>query len=234
MSTPVTEKVQIVYPESDGKPMADNTLQAQYIVYLFDGLRALFRDDPNVFVAADLLWYPVEGDPNTCTAPDVMVVFGRPKGHRRSYLQWQEDNIPPQVVFEIWSPSNTYRDFVEKLTFYERHGVEEFYLYDPERGHLEGWIRQGDKLVPIEKMDGWVSPRLGIKFTLKGKDLVVYRPDGEPFLPYEELQARYEELQGRYEEAQKRLEQERQRAEQERQRAERLAQRLRELGVEPE
>jgi hypothetical protein len=85
---------------------------------------------------------------------------------------------------------------------------------------LEGWIRQGDKLVPIEKMDGWVSPRLGIKFTLKGKDLVVYRPDGAPFLSYEELQARYEE-------AQKRLEQERQRAE-------RLAQRLRELGVEPE
>jgi hypothetical protein len=76
-------------------------------------------------------------------------------------------------------------------------------------------------------MDGWVSPRLGIKFTLKGKDLVVYRPDGAPFLSYEELQARYEE-------AQKRLEQERQRAEQERQRAERLAQRLRELGVEPE
>jgi Uma2 family endonuclease len=227
MSTPVTEKVQIVYPESDGKPMADNTLQAQYIVYLFDGLRALFRDDPNVFVAADLLWYPVEGDPNTCTAPDVMVALGRPKGHRRSYLQWQEDNIPPQVVFEIWSHSNTYRDFVEKLTFYERHGVEEFYLYDPERGHLEGWLRKGDKLVPIEKMDGWVSPRLGIKFTLKGKDLVVYRPDGAPFLSYEELQARYEE-------AQKRLEQERQRAEQERQRAERLAQRLRELGVEPE
>ena len=35
-----------------------------------------------------------------------MVVFGRPKGRRGSYRQWEEDNIPPQVVFEILSPGN--------------------------------------------------------------------------------------------------------------------------------
>lgn len=34
----------IVYPESDGKPMADNTLQLEYIVYLYDNLCALFAD----------------------------------------------------------------------------------------------------------------------------------------------------------------------------------------------
>lgn len=83
----------ILYPESDGKPMADNALQARYI---------------------------------------------------------------PQVIFEIWSPFNTFCDFMEKLEFYERYGVEEFYLYDPDAGRLEGWLRQGDKLVPIEQMDGWV------------------------------------------------------------------------------
>ncbi len=67
----VTEQKVIVYPESDGKPLAENTLKAQYIVYLFDGLRALFRDDPNVFIAADLFWYPVQGDPNIRTAPEL-------------------------------------------------------------------------------------------------------------------------------------------------------------------
>lgn len=51
-----------------------------------------------------LLWYPVESHPEIRTAPDVLVVFGRPKGHRGSYKQWEEDNIPPQVVFEILSP----------------------------------------------------------------------------------------------------------------------------------
>jgi Uma2 family endonuclease len=49
----------------------------------------------------------IEGDNKTCQAPDTMVVFGRPKGDRGSYKQWQEENIPPQVVFEFLSPSNT-------------------------------------------------------------------------------------------------------------------------------
>jgi hypothetical protein len=43
-------------------------------------LAALFADRPDVFVAGDLLWYPVEGRPDICRAPDVMVAIGRPKG----------------------------------------------------------------------------------------------------------------------------------------------------------
>src|SRR5438045_3144844 len=98
---------EIHYPESDGKPMADNTLQFQWIVRIQDNLDDQYRDDPNVLVVGDLLWYAVRGDPSACTAPDTMVVFGRPKGYRGSYLQWLEDDIAPQVVFEILSPNNT-------------------------------------------------------------------------------------------------------------------------------
>lgn len=57
-------------------------------------------------------------------APDVMVVFGRPKGDRGSYQQWREDNIPPQVVFELLSPGNRLAEMVRKLRFSERYGVE--------------------------------------------------------------------------------------------------------------
>ena len=96
----------IVYPESDGQPIAENTLQFQWIVTIEGGLDALFINDPNVFVAGDLLWYPVEGEPTIRAAPDSMVVFGRPKGDRGSYSQWEEGGIPPQVVFEILSPGN--------------------------------------------------------------------------------------------------------------------------------
>ncbi len=67
-------KPEIVYPESDGQPMADNTEQFHWIVTIQGGLDALFRDDINVFVAGDLLWYPVEGDNKIRQAPDVMVV----------------------------------------------------------------------------------------------------------------------------------------------------------------
>src|SRR5207249_9185989 len=121
---------EIVYPDSDGEPMADNTLQWEWVVTFKGGLDAVFQYDPNVFVAGDLLWYPVEGDPTIRTAPDAMVVFGRPKGDRGSYQQWREAGIAPQVVFEVLSPGNRPAEITRKLGFYERYGVEECYLYD--------------------------------------------------------------------------------------------------------
>jgi hypothetical protein len=74
----------IVYPDSDGKPMADNTLQFRWTVKIQGGLDALFRRDPDVFVAGDLLWYPVEGNNKLCTAPDVMVAFAMGMNCRKS------------------------------------------------------------------------------------------------------------------------------------------------------
>ena len=102
----------------------------------------MFRDHPNVFVAGDLLWYPVEGDRPDRLAPDILVAFGRPKGERGSYMQWVEGGIAPQVVFEILSPGNRPGEMELKFQFYERFGVEEYYVYDPDNGSLEGWRRR--------------------------------------------------------------------------------------------
>jgi len=44
-------------------------------------------------------------------------VFGRPKGMRRSYKQWEEDNLPAQVVFEILPASNKTRNEMEAMDF---------------------------------------------------------------------------------------------------------------------
>src|SRR5580704_1291170 len=104
--TSPTTPPEIEYPDDDGKPLSDNTLQYEWIVTIKGGLDAVFRDDPDVFVAADLLWYPVEGDNKTRQAPDAMVAFGRPKGYRGSYMQWREGGIAPQVAFEVLSPKN--------------------------------------------------------------------------------------------------------------------------------
>jgi len=180
---------ELVYPESDGQPRADNTKQFRWIVSIKEGLEWLFQDDPNVFVAGDLLWYPVEGDNVTRAAPDAMVAFGRSKGDRGSYQQWKEGNIAPQVVFEVRSPGNTQTEMDKKLVFYDRHGVEEYYLYDPDQGDLSGWLRTGERLDVIEQMSGWVSPRLGIRFEMSGTELQLYRPDGERFATYVELAA---------------------------------------------
>jgi Uma2 family endonuclease len=218
--TPARTRPAVDYPDSDGQPMSDNTVQFRWIQTLQGGLDALFRDDPRVFVGGDLLWYPVEGKNTLRVAPDVMVVFGCPKGDRGSYRQWEEGGIAPQVVFEIVSPGNRVGELVSKQRFYERYGVEEFYIYDPDFAKLTGWIRQADTFEDIAEPDGWTSPRLGVRFDLSSGELRVLRPDGRPLSTYVELAEESER--------------DRQRAEQERQRAERLAAQLRALGVEPE
>jgi Uma2 family endonuclease len=187
----------IVYPDSDGKPMADNTKQARWIFVLFGNLSALFLDRADVFVAADLLWYPVEGQPEARTAPDVLVVFGRPKGDRGSYKQWEEADIPLTAVFEILSSGNTYLEIDDKLAFYEKHGVEEYYLYDPDSNRLYGYTRRSDVLRRVRPVDGFVSPRLRIRFDLSGPELVVRRPDGQPFLTFEDLEAARDDAERR-------------------------------------
>ncbi|GAP95907.1 Uma2 family endonuclease [Leptolyngbya sp. NIES-2104] len=224
----------LYFPDSDGQPMADNTEQFNWIVLIKENLEILFADDPNVFVAGDLPWYPVKSQTVRGVAPDALVAFGRPKGRRGSYKQWEENNIPIQVVFEILSPSNTETEMAKKFEFYQRYGVEEYYLYDPDRAHLKGWIRQGLQLVEIQQMNGWISPRLGVRFELTAQDLTLYRPDGERFLSPVELRRRAEQERLRAEQERLRAEQERLRAEQERQRADRLAAYLRSMGIDPD
>lgn len=107
-----------------------------------------------------MLWYPIQGQPKIRQAPDVFVAFGRPKGDRGSYKQWEEDSIAPQVVFEILSPGNTLVEMINKHAFYQHHSVQEYYLHDPDRNEIFGWLRENDNLRQIEQMDGFVSPLL--------------------------------------------------------------------------
>ncbi len=232
---------EVIYPESDGQPMADNTKQFRWIVVIKENLELLFSDRSEVFVAGDLLWYPVEGDNKLRQAPDVLVVFGRPKGDRGSYRQWQEGNIAPQVVFEILSPGSRFGEMLRKLEFYQRYGVEEYYLYDPDSLELTGLRRVGEKLELLESMAGWVSPRLQIRFQLTEAGLEIYRPDGERFLTYVELaqqrdaeHQRAESEHQRAEAALAQLDQERIQREQDQERMTALEAKLRELRVEPE
>lgn len=184
----------IIYQESDGKPMADNTLQALWIVMLYDNLRGLFHGQ-EVFIAADLFWYPIEGDPLTKVAPDVLVVFGRPDVYRGSYKQWEESNIAPQVVFEVLSPSNTAMEMLDKLDFYERNGVEEFILLDPEKHEFIAYESQKGKLIRANQLpDTWQSPRLGIQFQIAEGKLLALDPTGVPLKTFAELKTEKDEL----------------------------------------
>lgn len=225
---------EIVYPESDGKPMAENTIQYRWLTRIKGGLEARFKQDPRVFVAGDLFWYPVKGQSRIANAPDVLVAFGRPKGDRGSYKQWEEDGIAPQVVFEIWSPGNTEEEKDAKFAFYDYFGVEEYYTCQPEKGVMAGWIRRGEELEPIAEMGEWESPRLGVKFRRVEGDWNLYHPDGEPFEDHEDLQIDRKAQRAAKEEAQREAEAERIAKEAERAAKEAAWAKLRELGIDPE
>jgi hypothetical protein len=238
MSTGTPKDTEIVYPESDGKPMADNTLQWDWMVKIVGELRGLFAGQ-DVFVAGDLFWYPVPGNPKAVIAPDALVVFGRPPGYRGSYKQWEEGGIAPQVVFDVLSPNNTDDELEAKLDFYERYGVEEYYFIDPYEEQYEAFVRRGDRLRSVlrRKLNGFISPRLGVRFQTDG-GLKLFAPDGREFQTREEREQEIlEELRKTalaFEDERSRAIEESRRADAEHRAKELLAAKLRELGVDPD
>ncbi len=233
---------ELLYPDSDGKPMSDNTIQYRWIVTIKGNLDLLYKDRPDVFVAGDLLWYAVKEDSKLRQSPDVLVAVGRPKTDRGSYRQWEENGVPPQVVFEILSPGNRVGEMTRKFEFYDRYGVEEYYMYDPKDGDLSVWMRgsgetgEGEnRLRAVNWQDEYVSPILGTRFVPHmNADMEIFYPDGRRFLTLQEM----DEARERAEANAQRAEANAQRAEAERDsavaRAERLALRLRELGIDPD
>ena len=226
----VAENNGLIFPDADGEPMSDNTLQFQWIVTIKEGLETLFATDPNVFVAGDLLWYPTETNNRIRAAPDVMVAFGRPKGYRGSYKQWREGGVAPQVVFEILSPGNRNGEMSQKAIFYDRWGVEEYYVYNPETWAFSALVRSvitgALEDVPLPD-SGYISPRLQVRFHLSGDGLVIYRPDGEPLKTHTELFVERDAANAARDAANAARDAERAAKD-------RLAAKLRELGIDPD
>ena len=220
----------VLYPDCDGKPMSDNTLQYQWIVRLASNLKHLLRDQ-TAFVAGDLLWYPVKviAPPAPSQAPDVLVALGRPDGYRGSYKQWEEDNVAPQVVFEILSPSNTPKEMTAKQEFYDQYGVLEFYVYDPISYEFWGLVRRhaDQEMMPVFPLKlPWTSPLLGIRFELFDDGLAVFHPNGEIFKDPGDFINERDQIQ----EERDQIQEERDQIQEER---DRLAAKLKALGVDP-
>lgn len=180
----VGEVPEYEYPESDGEPMGDNDTQIELMILLRQALRRLF-DGQQVYISANVFWYPVHGKPGIRTAPDLIVAFGRPPGNRGSYREWDEDGVAPQVVAEVVSPSNSPAHLAEKLSWYDRFGVEEYWVLDPAEltdAPQVGWYRrQASGRLVQQRWDQAVrSPRLGIGFRLVDRAIMPYGPDGRP------------------------------------------------------
>ena len=190
----------IDYPSSDGKPLAENDVQARAILYAFGALRLRYRDRrSDVYVSADLLVYYEEGNPRVSVAPDVFVVFGVEDHTRMNYKVWEEGK-GPDFVLEVASP-NTWREDVErKPGIYADLGVSEYFLFDPTGEHYTPRL-QGYRLVEgryewlpaVESIDRTLtmhSEVLGLELRAKGEEMRFHDPStGEPLLSYGEEHA---------------------------------------------
>ncbi len=153
MATSRPDRATVVYPESDGKPLAETQLHGAEMVRMTETLEDYFADRPDVYVWMNMLFYYEEGNPRASVAPDVFVTIGVPKEPmRRIYKVWEE-GIPPATVFEVTSPSTRMEDQRRKRALYASMGVQEYFMYDPMheylRPPLQGYRLDGDDYQPI-------------------------------------------------------------------------------------
>lgn len=138
-------------------------------------LRDHFENEPQIYVASDMMFYYEPGNPRAVKAPDVLVVKGVGKHKRRVYKLWEEQAVVPCTLFEITSKQTAQADLTTKYQLYERLGVKEYFLFDPLAEYLQpGW--QGFVLVqgryqalPLSSEGELVSRELGL----------ILRPQGD-------------------------------------------------------
>lgn len=187
MST-ITEalKTSIVYPDSDGQPMAESDPARDYLIYAVEALNIYFQHQENVYVSGNLFIYYRQGSPSAVVAPDVFVVFGVPKRKRMSYKVWQENNQVPSFVLEITPLSTQENDEKEKPRKYAEMGVKEYFQYDPTGDYLSEPLK-GAKLTSgrYESLPKRIladdticvySEVLGLDLRVKEGDLRFYEP----------------------------------------------------------
>jgi Uma2 family endonuclease len=147
-------KQEVEYPSSDGKPMAETDLHRDEMVYVIEGLRLHFRDEPDVYVSGNILLYYVKGDPTSSVSPDGLVARGlsHAKERRDIYKVWEEGR-PPGWVIEVTSRKTRREDLRRKKDLYESLGIEEYFLYDPREEYLDpplqGYRLLGDRYQPV-------------------------------------------------------------------------------------
>ncbi|MEW6526388.1 MAG: Uma2 family endonuclease [Spirochaetota bacterium] len=66
----------------------------------------------------------------TVVQPDIVVVCNKKKIEKRGIIG------APDLVVEVLSESTAYKDETEKLKLYERHGVREYWIVNPEAYYL--------------------------------------------------------------------------------------------------
>ena len=132
----------VVYPCSDGQPMAETQIHGACMMYVTYALKRWFGKGgrADVHVGMNSFLYYEQGNPRAVVTPDVYVVPGAPEFHRDTYLLWNEPK-GPDFVLEVTSASTRREDEGRKRDIYASLGVSEYFLYDPRGEYLTPALR---------------------------------------------------------------------------------------------
>ena len=242
VTTPQTaQATEVVYPSSDGEPLAETSIHVDAIIQAVVALRQYLAGQQAIVLADQFLYY-AKGFPKLRVAPDVMVIENVVPGPRDNYKIWEESSVP-SVIFEMTSKATQKQDQETKKTLYEQLEVPEYWLFDPKGEwipeQLRGYQLEGDRYIPITNN---CSTALGLRLQIEGPLIEFYRQDtGKKLLAPTELvdalraeTIARQDAEERATQAEERATQAEERATQAEGRADALAAHLRELGIDPD
>jgi len=196
------------------------------------------RDD--WFFAVDMGIYHTTGtNPRVPVVPDGFLSLGverrKDNKSRRSYVLWEEQNIPPILTLEVVSHTSG-NEYDEKLKIYARLGVKYYLIYNPQfwrrDGHLPLEIyKLSDSEYQLQTSEPLWMPEIGLgigRFRLteryQREGLSWFDAKGDRFLTPTEVAVK-EQLE-KIEAKQQKIKAEREK--------EHLAKYLRSLGIDPD
>ncbi|NJL86845.1 MAG: Uma2 family endonuclease [Leptolyngbyaceae cyanobacterium SM1_1_3] len=208
----------VVYPSSDGKPVAETFAHLYALLVTLEILKQYLAGQRATVLANQFLYY-AQGFPRLRVAPDVMVIFNVESGGRDSYKIWQEGEVP-SVIFEMTSQSTKSQDTEFKRVLYAQMGVQEYWLFDPKGEwldvQLQGYCLQGEGYEAIAHS---CSSVLQLRLQAEAELIGFYRLDtGEKLLPPAELATARQQAEARAAEAEAQVA--------------RLQEKLRSLGID--
>ncbi len=207
----------LVYPESDGEPMAESGRHVRLLLDMIETIDRHFRDVPDVHVCGNMFLYYEEGNPRKVISPDVFMVRGVAKKDLRTYKTWEQQPYL-DFVLELASPSTYAKDFNEKKAIYEQIlRVKEYCIYDP-YGEIDpafvGFRLVGDTYQEIVFVEGRLPcETLGLELGERDGVLRLYDPVTETWVGpsrehVDEAKARASEAENRASEAENRASEE--------------------------
>lgn len=124
-------------------------------------LRNFLKGKPcKVYVAPFDIHFNADGADNTVLQPDISIICDHSK------LTDAGCNGAPDLAIEILSPSTTQRDRLVKLKVYEKYGVREYWIVEPENNAVTVYTLENGRYfvnvhteagtVPVNILDGCV------------------------------------------------------------------------------